>query len=573
VVALTLAWLVCFAGTYALQLKKEISSGSNITPFYLSLRQENLNVAEDKYRVLVVTPWSTTELKHRDFFWEFPNGDYRSVPQIALIPTDVDLPQPTCAIFTELPSEARDNGYKYIELKQTTFEGRKTFEASPSAYPNSLVLLFLKRKCLNWGGDLNLFVQAAKVPLLQTLPILILCILLTRIWLFSSPNHLPNQAKSTQTLHLSGLDELRGLAILAVFLYHILYASFGFDQLGWSGDFRKLDHPISFLVLSPLTFGHGGVAIFFAVSGFCVHLSYSRSKVKSWRDYFCKRFFRIYPPYFIALLFFAFAFPITCIDLQQSYNQSRYLTRLFLCSNFYETTYWGINGSFWSIAVEAQLYVLYPLILFCVSLLGWRLTLTVLFALEVFSSSSFVGSYFTPESYFAIRFGPLAYVFSWAIGAELASAYLQQKTSLFRHIPISLTILFLVGSLFYKPLENCQFLAFALFGVKLIDYVIQYDHLPFPNPIRFHLAFLGTISYSMYLLHQPFINLSAEITKRLSFIDSPPARVFACLATYPVILVISWYFYKFVELPSIKLGQDLLTTSNTSNTGVAKTST
>src|SRR6478752_5593302 len=79
--------------------------------------------------------------------------------------------------------------------------------------------------------------------------------------------------------HLPFLDGIRGIAILAVFLSHSLGAAYGMAMLPWDGPFRSLDAPISFLMLYPFTYGSAGVAVFFVVSGFCIHLSHRRSNV------------------------------------------------------------------------------------------------------------------------------------------------------------------------------------------------------------------------------------------------------------------------------------------------------
>jgi peptidoglycan/LPS O-acetylase OafA/YrhL len=93
------------------------------------------------------------------------------------------------------------------------------------------------------------------------------------------------------------IDLLRGIAILLVFLFHALGSSYGVDQFKWGeGLFKDLNVGFSFLLLSPATLGWGGVAIFFAVCGFCIHHSYSKERERGLTRYFIKRTFRIYPP-------------------------------------------------------------------------------------------------------------------------------------------------------------------------------------------------------------------------------------------------------------------------------------
>jgi len=107
---------------------------------------------------------------------------------------------------------------------------------------------------------------------------------------------------------LSFLDEARGVAVLMVILFHCLGAAMGSDRIAWSGMFRDLSFRPgmkSWLLLSPLTFGYLGVAIFFVISGFCIHLSFSRLKVENpWREFFHRRVFRILPPYYAWLAIF-----------------------------------------------------------------------------------------------------------------------------------------------------------------------------------------------------------------------------------------------------------------------------
>ena len=46
---------------------------------------------------------------------------------------------------------------------------------------------------------------------------------------------------NSRTSHVDFLDDIRGIAILAVFCFHSLQAAFGFDHLPWSGLFRSFD--------------------------------------------------------------------------------------------------------------------------------------------------------------------------------------------------------------------------------------------------------------------------------------------------------------------------------------------
>src|SRR5579863_4992242 len=92
------------------------------------------------------------------------------------------------------------------------------------------------------------------------------------------------------------IDDVRGIAILSVFLFHAVAAAYGYSMLSWNGWFRNFDVPKSFLALLPLNIGWIGVPIFFVVSGFCIHVSFQQQGCE-WRSFFIRRFFRIYPAY------------------------------------------------------------------------------------------------------------------------------------------------------------------------------------------------------------------------------------------------------------------------------------
>ena len=76
-----------------------------------------------------------------------------------------------------------------------------------------------------------------------------------------------------------------------------------------------------------------------------------------------ERFFRIYPPYLVALLFLALVYPISKLYFASRVDTAQFISHLTLLHNFDQRSFFGINAAFWSIAVEVQLYALYPLLL------------------------------------------------------------------------------------------------------------------------------------------------------------------------------------------------------------------
>ena len=184
--------------------------------------------------------------------------------------------------------------------------------------------------------------------------------------------------------HIDCLDYIRAIAILAVFFYHSLGTAFGLSKLPWGpGLFRSFSVPPAFLAMLPLSLGCAGVAGFFVVSGFCIHLSFARQPAPDYVGFYIRRFFRIYPPYLVAALAFAFLVPMTRLDLHSHEGRLQLFSHLFLVNNLDGRTVYGLVPAFWSIASEAQLYAIYPLLLWLTRKLGWRGAMFFVALLEI----------------------------------------------------------------------------------------------------------------------------------------------------------------------------------------------
>ena len=167
--------------------------------------------------------------------------------------------------------------------------------------------------------------------------------------------------------HLERIDVLRAVAILLVVAFHYLPNATGQYELNWQGMWRDGGDGQTRLMwwLYPLSLGWSGVSLFFVISGFCIHYSFLKHAASSpgksfLKQFFWKRFWRIYPPYFIALAVFF------CLMLRHhdaGATAGNFWSHLLLIHNFGLATFDGINPAFWSLAVEMQFYLLFPLVL------------------------------------------------------------------------------------------------------------------------------------------------------------------------------------------------------------------
>lgn len=363
------------------------------------------------------------------------------------------------------------------------------------------------------------------------------------------------------------IDILRGLAIFLVLIFHALGIAFGSSLLPWgSGLFPTFNEAGSFLLLLPATFGPTGVAIFFAISGFCIHNSYTRDRNPDvTRRYLIKRTFRIYPPYLASLFLFAFLWPsrdsiLFSYLLSGSHSDfGDVIEHALLIHNFSATYFFDINPAYWSIAVEFQLYLLYIPLIKLIKNFGWLPIITLALLLEICVRST--------EAYYLVRYGsvpkflegcPLGFIFSWSIGA-LVAEWCKTRCTLYnvKKWHIIAAILVAVACTFFKPLSIFNFTLFSVSSAMAIMYVhknetqIKWRHMG-------GLLSLGIVSYSFYLIHQPIILLVPKIYHYLNIWPSPLIVFATCVFMVVPLFWCSRLARKLVELPSVNMGYHLL---------------
>jgi peptidoglycan/LPS O-acetylase OafA/YrhL len=358
------------------------------------------------------------------------------------------------------------------------------------------------------------------------------------------------------------LDHLRGVAIALVFGIHAFGESGG-QMPHWGQWFVDIIHNgRSYLALFPFTYGWLGVAIFFVISGFCIHLSYEQQHTKDFRTFFVRRFFRIYPPYFVAIVLFSFV--IT--PYQVTTTLWDLITHVFLFNNLDKTSFHTINSSFWTIGVEVQLYALYPFLVLVARRFGWGTALwlaaTVTFSIKTYDFIQVrLEDTLIPVPIW-IWHGPFRYWFSWTLGAKLADDFLQRRTSMLSRVPVWVWPLLTILSGILKPLEPFAWEFTALATGRVIAHLLArpLSQNFLAHPVIRHFQTAGIASYSMYLLHQPVLSWLHRYVFPSSLTgDIHPFLIFLlCIAAWVPILSLAGFLYRFIEIPSINLGKRFL---------------
>ena len=158
---------------------------------------------------------------------------------------------------------------------------------------------------------------------------------------------------AVSAVHLSGLDGLRGLAI-ALVLVHSL---------------TMFVHPVSAggqLYHAALAFGWSGVQLFFVLSGFLITgiLLDTRPTPHYFRNFYIRRALRIFPLYYVTLAVAFIVLP--ALDRMPQVYAGDYPHQAFLwlyLSNWRHDIGGGFSH-YWSLALEEQFYLVWPLVVF-----------------------------------------------------------------------------------------------------------------------------------------------------------------------------------------------------------------
>jgi len=355
------------------------------------------------------------------------------------------------------------------------------------------------------------------------------------------------------THHLNKIDLLRGVAILLVFLFHCHLFFFDPDAVGNSGLVAHFSLKGLLIALSPSSVGWSGVPLFFIISGFLIHLGFvKKPEAFGLAAFFSKRFWRIYPPYWLTLL----ALILISFFSGHGVGITNAVLHFFTLYNFSDRYMYGYNPSYWSLATEVQLYLLYPVLLFIRKKLGIANCFLVVCGISV--TSLVLGIAFNNfGTSYAYLYNPFQLWFIWAAGAFYAEAVYAKQLRIFKKGGFGFFMLFylvLIGCTLFKTTGYFTFFAATAAFITLFDWALHTPAIKVDRwPAKLMVA-LGLCSYSFYLIHQPYLD------KMLIFFGgtlTSGLRLAAVLPVFAIIFILSYILYRVVEMPSIAFGKSL----------------
>jgi peptidoglycan/LPS O-acetylase OafA/YrhL len=334
---------------------------------------------------------------------------------------------------------------------------------------------------------------------------------------------------------ISQLTGIRAPAFVMIFLAHTGYNSF----FMWSS-----------------------VDLYFVLSG-CLITGILLSQEKNdnfFRIFYTRRFLRIFPPFYVAFILSMLL--LDNLSGAQTFAISMFVANIYMPFSdlsHVNTSYWAL-GPYWTLAVEEQFYLLWPLLVF--KLRPKQLLWTCICMIVVAPILRAIGYHYLYLTHAANE--QWLFMLPWnrmdllAAGSAIAiSQHLQlfQRSTMawFGIVLMGMFATFIAVSVMLFPDfrfsgHTFYFSTFGLtyfcgFMTGLIMYLANATGGPIVKLLSLKpLMYLGTISYTMYLIHGVVITMVHE---RLGIQGGPQLVLFA----YVVTMIVSAFSWHALELP------------------------
>ena len=345
------------------------------------------------------------------------------------------------------------------------------------------------------------------------------------------------------------LDGIRAAAAMFVVLHHM-----------WLAVWPQFPRNMGPWWVGWLLYGHLAVAAFIVVSGFSLALAPMRNGASlsgGTKRFVSRRAWRIVPPYWAALIMSTI---ITAMILQPSVGAG-VMAKGFVVHGLLLQDVVGSftpNGAFWSIAVEWQIYFVFPLIL----LLGRKTSLgkAVLFTVALVIVAQEIAGTGSPLN--KIHHLSPQFLALFALGMLAVSLGQGDRGASLRRPLTAAGLLALGAFVVLAVLEGSVWVVSQFFwidilfgaGLACLLAVMFADGLPRMRAVfasRVAVA-VGLFSYSIYLVHGPVVGVIYH--KIVYPIHLSPLATFATLLAIgiPCVLLICYGFHLMFEAPFLR---------------------
>ena len=358
--------------------------------------------------------------------------------------------------------------------------------------------------------------------------------------------------------HYDFIDGMRGFAVLLVIWFHSSNLTFVLHGRDLSG---LWEYYYFFTIL-----GLTGVDLFFVVSGFLITgiLMDIEKQDHAFRKYYIRRSLRILPLYYAV---FIFSLVLSIMFASQFPDFGMLLSHLIFLQNWSleghtEIEFFNYLNHTWTLAVEEQFYVVWPLVFWFFKKKSLRHVVVLMIFMILMSW--FLRFYVTYWGYYKFAYTATFCRFdTLAMGALISVCFRHYKPSMEKFKPVFLCCVvaaFISFLLLLISQENGieanqavihgGLIICSIFYGALLSYLLLCN-----NESRFKKLFrgralrmTGRISYCLYLVHVPIMFIIPKYFDVFSM-SFGAFQVLLIIIALPLSLVISWLSYTYFEKP------------------------
>ncbi len=360
--------------------------------------------------------------------------------------------------------------------------------------------------------------------------------------------------------YVQQLTWLRGFAAFLVIISHTLQAT----KVDYTGENSEQ----SFSFLSWLNLGSFGVVLFFALSGCTLFIS-NENKISllKLKKFYLKRFFRIWPAFFISLIFymvFREIFQLMYIKPQGYWVEQQFLSNYTFVDIFeYITFSFNFNGTvglfnnaYWSLPVEFQYYLFFPVMVFLLNKFGgwgvfyFAVAIYLLPRLNVFPESSL--------SVFTLAYSFIGGVFIGWFYKRHPLFSINLKLGTFAILSCFVLVSLVENSALKLP--DYIFISNKWNWFSILSLVTVFTTLFTPIKITYlslvkFLSHYGLVSYSTYLYHNLILGILVLVIIEFGLKPSFILSLTVLIITFIVSYIVAFISYQYIEKPSIEVGR------------------
>lgn len=352
---------------------------------------------------------------------------------------------------------------------------------------------------------------------------------------------------------LDSIQVLRGVAAMLVVLFHFRH-------------YINDVYPIKDLGDRLFLFGEAGVDIFFVISGFIIVYSSRNREKNTFAEFSIKRFFRLYPLYFIVLTIYLASYhdeAFSLVNIIKSY--------LLIPIDYNGKAPWfGLSTIYtaWTLTYESYFYIVFAIsilishkyrVIVCSSIILLVMYFSQVNSYGEFSLIALAGKNDFNGLIYNFLFASSPLIVDFILGMFVAYLYIYYEKQIKPHEVITFVFMMILTiSLIFMVSHATASVGPLSWGWCSVGIVLSLLIISRNLSINYPrwMIYLGEMSYSIYINH--------VVVKKVAFSYIGPLGLFKggdgaviLFSLVAATLCISYGTYNLIEKPSIKLGHKI----------------